>query len=185
MEAAVAECYVGEIRLLPYTLIPAGWSICDGSLLSINQHPALYSLIGTKFGGNGTTNFALPDLRGRTILGAGAPANGGAPLPVGATGGTETVQLSVSQMPGHTHSVMVTDAGGTTMNAQGMVVATPTGASSMPSPPSQFVPATSPDTVLAVATVGTAGGGLAHENRQPFLVLVPCIAVNGVYPHRP
>lgn len=180
----MADWFLGEIRLFPYERIPEGWAVCDGTLLSIHQHQALYSLIGVSFGGN-TTSFALPDLRGRTILGAGNMVGSGVVNTVGMSGGSETIRLTASQMPRHTHRVMATNTGGTTAVAQGNIIAAPTALSGQPSPPSLFAEDEGPDTCLNVATVGDCGGGGAHENRQPYLALVPCIAMIGVYPPRP
>ena len=98
------EPFIGEIRLVPFNYAPKGWAICAGQLLPINQNQALFALLGTTYGGNGQTTFALPDLRGRIPIGAGQ-STAGSSYPLGATGGQETVKLTTRQLPGHAHAL--------------------------------------------------------------------------------
>src|SRR4051812_21353744 len=112
----MAEPFIGEIRLMAFTFAPLGWLACDGQLLSINQNTALFSLLGTQFGGNGVTNFAIPDLRGRAALGAQGQGVGLSSYFVGQDAGTETVTLLPSNMPVHTHSMPASTAVATTGN---------------------------------------------------------------------
>ena len=107
--------FIGEIRLVPFNFAPRGWAICAGQLLPINQNQALFALLGTTYGGDGRTTFALPDLRGRIPVGAGQPPAGSS-YPLGATGGQETVKLTTGQLPGHAHAVHASSAAGTTKN---------------------------------------------------------------------
>lgn len=182
----MSESYVGEIRLFPFRKVPSGWAVCDGSLLPINANQALYSLIGTSFGGDGKANFALPNLQGRTIVGASGTS--GVPPQVGGTGGTETVALTVAQMPAHAHPVMGAPSNGTTASAAGAFMATPVAPASLanpPPPPSLYGTGGSSLQALNAGAVGPAGGGTPHENRQPYLALVHCICTQGIYPSRP
>ena len=172
----MATPYIGEIRVFGGTFAPVGWHLCDGSSLDISIYQVLYSLIGTTYGGNGTTNFNVPDLRGRAIISEGQ-LTGGSNYPIGQLLGTENVTITTGQMPPHPHGV-----GGLT------------GPGSVNSPSNQVLPAASTATnpaydgtggtmvSLAPQSVTTAGGNLPHDNRQPYLAITYIIALEGVYP---
>jgi len=170
--------FLGEIRLVPYNFAPLGWMECDGRLLSISQNEALFALLGTIYGGDGQSTFALPDLRGRIAIGQGT----GPGLPnilQGELAGSETVTLVAPQIPGHRHPVNVTAAGGTSTSPVGKTFA-------------YFGTGTKSDKVYGPAAGGTAspamigqaGGSQPHENRQPSLTLRYIIATEGVFPSR-
>lgn len=173
--------FVGEIRLMPYYFAPQGWLPCDGRLLPVNQNTALFSLLGARYGGNGQTNFALPDLRGRAIVGMGQGA-GLQSYSQGEQTGTESVTLQAMQLAQHSHSlavsVPVTSATGTTGSPQGGFYAST-------SPEQYGFSGTNGNMAnLLNATSAPVGGNQAHENRMPFLALNYCIATQGVYPPR-
>jgi microcystin-dependent protein len=168
--------YVGEIRLFPYTFAPVGWQLCDGSLLGIADYEVLYTLIGTTFGGNGTTTFGVPDLRGRVPLHQGT-GSGLTPRVMGELSGSENVTLISAQMPAHTHNFAATssiasiNSPGSTAELGGlgtdtMYTSTVTASS------------VSPDS----ATISQSGGTLPHDNLMPTLTATFCIAVNGIFP---
>ena len=161
--------YVGEIRLVPYTFAPSGWALCAGQLLPINQNQALFSLLGTNFGGDGRTTFALPDLRGRVPLGAGQAA-GGTSYAVGSSGGQESVKLTVSSLPAHAHPIRANSGASTTTHPVGAV----------PAAGGAYAP--TQNAAMNSATAGKTGGGQAHENRQPYLALNYIIALVGIFP---
>jgi microcystin-dependent protein len=168
----VSEPFLGELKIVSFSYAPKGWALCDGQSLPINQNQALFSLLGTTFGGNGQTTFALPDLRGRIPLHAGS-AQG---TFLGQRGGEEAHTLTVSEMPQHSHLVTVnTLAGGATPSATSRL-ATSTG-QQLYSDASQLV-------AMAPSAVSSAGGGQAHANMQPYLVLNVCIALSGIFPSR-
>ncbi len=186
----MSDYFIGEIRLFPFQTIPQGWLACNGQSLVIQQNAALYSLLGTQFGGNGT-NFNLPNLNGRAIAGMnGIPL--GMPNSVGNTAGAETVTLSVAQMPAHTHTVVAANQQAPTINqganpTNGYFAGTsiPTSVPApQPAPPALYGSSASPMTTLSTSIVGNAGGSGGHENRQPFLALLYCIATTGIYPAR-
>lgn len=173
------DCYLGEIRLLPYVKgapTADGWVPCDGRLLSIQQNQALYSLLGNRFGGTYPQTFALPDLRGRTPLDATVSAD----YPVGASGGAETVALAPAQTPAHTHNFNAVAQTGTTPSFAGSLYASSNSPPFVygPMPPANVQP-------LASDSVTVSGAGEAHNNMQPFLALVLCIATKGNYPPQP
>ncbi|KPF81966.1 hypothetical protein IP70_22510 [alpha proteobacterium AAP38] len=189
--ATVSDFFIGEIRLFPFQTIPQGWAPCNGQSLAIQQNAALYSLIGIQFGGDGKTNFNLPNLNGRAIAGMYGAALG-MPNSVGNTAGAETVTLTVAQIPAHTHMVAAANQQAGTANTAsnptngyfaGSSITTQVPAP-QPAPPALYGPATAPLTTLNTAIVGNAGGSGAHENRQPFLALSYCIATSGLYPAR-
>ena len=161
--------YVGEIRLVPYTFAPSGWALCAGQLLPINQNQALFSLLGTSFGGDGKTNFALPDLRGRVPVGAGQAASG-TTYAVGSAGGQETVKLAVGNLPAHTHPLRANSGPSTTTHPVGAV----------PAAGGAYAP--TQNAAMSSAAAGKTGGGQAHENRQPYLTLNYIIALVGIFP---
>ena len=144
--------------------------MANGQLLPINQNQALFSLLGTAYGGDGRTNFALPDLRGR------APVHMGSGFAWGQNGGEESLALTSAQMPAHMHAIAASAAAGTTAALAGNVLAS---ASNLYGPSPAAAPVT-----LNAATVGSVGGGTAHENRQPFAVLNICISLQGIFPSR-
>lgn len=168
----MSQPYIGEIRSFGYTFAPRGWLACDGQLLPIAEFEALFSIIGTTYGGDGITTFGLPDLRGRGAVGWGQ----GPGLPqvfLGESFGVEEVFLTTSTMPAHTHAVGATSAAGTQQSPGGGVPAA--------SPLAQYAGG-APQGTLDPAFVGSGGGGQPHENRDPYVGLIYCIAVEGVFP---
>jgi len=155
---------LGEIRMFSATFCPRGWMDADGSLLPINRFGSLYSLLRDNFGGDGHTNFALPDLRGRVAVGAGA-GPGLSPYALGQSGGSEQVRLGINEMPDHTHSVHVSEkvGDGSTSLASGV----------------------KGDLGTQAGAVLPSGKSQPHENPPPFLVVRYCICVDGLYPERP
>ena len=176
----MSDPFLGEIRLLAINWAPRGWALCDGSLLSITANQALYSLLGTQFGGDGRTTFGVPDLRGRVPLGTVTP---GQNQGVQWAGGAENVTLTAAQTPAHNHALRAIAETGNKAN--------PT--DNFYSKATAVTPATAPVNIYAVPSstvaldAGTLSsvGGAAHDNMQPFLVLNYCIATTGYYPSRP
>jgi microcystin-dependent protein len=172
----MSEPFLGEIRMFGGNFAPRGWAFCDGQILSIAQNTALFSLLGTTYGGDGRTTFALPDLRGRAPVHAGqGPVL--SPYSLGQSGGSESVTLNTSQMPSHNHLVNVdTGDNGTTSHPNGQYLAS-TGSISI------YNNATDGST-LNQGTVQTAGGSQPHSNLQPYLCVDFIIALEGIYPSR-
>jgi microcystin-dependent protein len=163
------DVYLGEIRLVAFNFAPHGWAVCDGHLLPINQNQALFALLGTTYGGDGQTTFALPDLRGRVALGAGQPPSG-LNYALGATGGEEGVKLTVGQLPSHGHTARANSGAATTKDPTGAV------------PAKGGAYAATQNAQMNAAMLSKTGGGQSHENRQPFLSLNYVIALQGVFP---
>ena len=171
--------FVGEIQMFAGTFAPKGWALCDGQLLPISQNTALFSLLGTTYGGNGQTNFALPDLRGRAPLQPGAAA-GLSPYDLGQAGGDETVTLVTSQIPGHSHSLNGKATAATTgapagdllaktdVNAATALIYRPSGTSAQLNP----------------QAIAPTGGTQPHNNMQPYLTVNFVIALQGIFPSR-
>lgn len=171
----MADPFIGEIRIFPNNFAPRGWAFCNGQLLPIAQNTALFSLLGTTYGGNGQTVFALPDLRDRFPM---HPRQGpGLSLRhLGETGGSANVTLGASQMPAHAHA-----PAGSALAAE---TATPS-ATVLPAVPATPVYGALTDPVsLAADAMAPTGGGQPHENRQPYLALHFCIALQGIFPPR-
>ena len=163
----MSDPFLGEIRLMSFNFAPQGWALCNGQFLLINQNQALFSLLGTTYGGNGQTTFALPDLRGRVPLHMG----GGHTL--GERAGVETVTLTQSQLPAHNHRVRARSAG-----TGG--VATPNG--NYLGGGNNVYGTAGTLTSLSAATLTNTGGSQAHPNLQPFLTISFCIALQGIFP---
>ncbi len=172
------DVFLGEIRIFPFATIPSGWHLCDGTLLNITSNAALYSLFGTAFGGNGSTTFALPDLRGRAAIGVGGIPGTTSTYLLGNKGGVETVALTTVQAPMHNHYFLVKNTPGT-LNISvdpDPVLANPANISPYNT--------SATTTTLHPTTLTTAGAGGAHTNMQPFLVQNFCICTSGLYPPR-
>ncbi len=165
--------FLGQLMLVPYNFAPRGWAFCNGQIMSIAQNTALFSLLGTTYGGNGQTTFALPDLRGRAALSAGQ-GPGLQNYNLGEMAGSESVTLISSQMPAHSHLV-----GASTGSAQ----ATPDGAFPGSDGNTQIYDLAA-STTMNPQMIQPAGGSQAHENRQPYLVLNYIIALQGIFPTR-
>jgi len=167
------EPFLGQLMLVPYNFAPQGWAFCNGQIMSIGQNSALFSLLGTTYGGNGQTTFALPDLRGRVAISAGQ-GPGLQNYSLGEVAGSESVTLISTQMPAHTHLV-----GASTGSAQ----ATPDNAFPGSDTSTQIYDLAA-STTMNPQMIQPAGGSQPHENRQPYLVLNYIIALQGVYPPR-
>jgi microcystin-dependent protein len=165
----MSEPYLAEIRVFSFSFAPRGWAFCAGQLLPINQNQALFSLLGTTYGGNGLTNFALPDLRSRV------PMHRGNLFVEGQTGGEEVHTLSVNEIPSHSHFVNASSVPGNSNSPAGNFLAES-------SRFALYSATLSNQTTLQPATVGSAGGGQPHDNRQPYLALNFCIALVGIFP---
>lgn len=164
----MAEPFLSEIRIFSFDYAPKGWSLCNGQLLPINQNQALFSLLGTTFGGDGRVNFALPDLRART------PIHVGQSHTLGEKGGEQAHTLSISELPTHVHALEATSTDGGAILATGNLLAR----SVTQIYTSQITNLQSMNT----GTIATVGGSQAHLNTQPFLTLNFCIALQGIFP---
>jgi len=171
----MADPFVAEIRIFPFNFAPKGWAFCDGQLLPISQNTALFSLLGTTYGGNGKSNFALPDLQGRAPM---QPGQGpGLSLhDLGEVAGSETVTLLESEIPAHSHSINVSQADGIARFPNEELLATGIGLG-MYAPPSNTQQANA-------NTLAPAGGSQPHNNMMPYLTFNFCIALQGVFPPR-
>ena len=180
----MSEPFIGQISMFAGNFAPRGWALCNGQLLPIQQNAALFSILGTTFGGNGSTTFALPDLRGRVPVHQGQ-GPGLSPYTLGQSGGIENVSLLVTQMPGHNHLVGVSNAAGTVTDPTNALPAQiNTGTVRQPAT-TAFGYAPPPQTgTLAAAAVSMAGGSQPHANIQPYLAVNFIIALNGIFPSR-
>lgn len=171
----MSEPFVGEIRMFAGNFAPRGWAFCDGQLLAVSQNDALFSLLGTIYGGDGRTTFGLPDLRGRIPIHAGT-GPGLSPRRLGGKGGAEKVTLTVNQLPSHTHAMQASSDPATTPNPQGAVLS-----ESLTSTPyiqdTQLVS-------LSSESITNVGGSRSHTNLMPFLCIHFIIALVGIYPSR-
>ena len=161
------EPFLGEVRLFAFTYPPKGWALCNGQLMSISQNAALFSILGTTYGGNGTTNFALPNLQGKVAVHTG---NG---IVLGQTGGSQSVTLTTNQI-NHTHAVS-TNATANSVSAAGNFPA---------SSPAGSLYGPTADTAMNSAILSPVGGSQPHNNLQPYLVVLYCIALQGIFPSR-
>jgi len=162
----MSEPFLGEIRMFSFGFAPKGWALCNGQILPIAQNQALFAILGVTYGGNGTTTFALPNLQGS------APAHVGNSISLGQAGGSATVKLTSNQV-GHGHSVNAA-ATATTNTAGG----------NFPASSSANLYGTSTDTAMNGAIISPGGGGAAHNNLQPYLVINYAIALTGIFPSR-
>ncbi|NIJ33723.1 phage tail protein [Sphingomonas oligoaromativorans] len=168
----MSQPFVGEIKLFGFPFAPRGYALCNGQILPIAQNQALFSLLGTTYGGNGTVNFALPDLRSRT------PMHFSSTLPQGAPVGEEAVTLTVQTMPRHMHLLRGTSTTADSRAPNGGSFANDT------STVADFYAASTNLIAISPQTIGLTGGSQPHENMQPYLVMNYCIALNGVFPSR-
>lgn len=170
----MSEPFMGEIRLFGFQFAPRNWAQCNGQLIAISQNSALFSLLGTTYGGDGQVTFALPDLRGRGAVHQGQPP-GRAYYPIGDAAGAETVTLTQQQLPAHAHPVAPpVAASSTTKNPAGAVPGLTTSSAYNPSASGTGAPFTS----------GVAGSGFPFDVRSPYLVANYCIALYGIFPSR-
>ncbi len=165
----MAEPFLSEIRIMSFNFPPKGWAFCNGQLLPINQNQALFALLGTTYGGNGQTNFALPNLQGRT------PIHVGSGYTLGQAGGAQANTLTTTTLPQHTHVLSASPSTGTAAGPNGAFLAN--GGSDVYVGPQNFV-------AMNAGAVGNVGGGQPHENMQPYLTLSFCIALQGIFPSR-
>jgi microcystin-dependent protein len=172
----VADPFVAEIRIFPFTFAPKGWAFCNGQLLPLSQNTALFSLLGTTYGGDGKATFALPDVRGSAPMHPGQGA-GLSLYDLGQSGGSETVTLLQSEMPAHSHQLRAAaqDAADVGLVSQSSSLGQATGGA-----PYQ----NAADTQLAPEALPPAGGNVPHNNLMPYLTLSFCIALQGVFPPR-
>jgi microcystin-dependent protein len=169
----MADPFVAEIRIFPFNFAPKGWAWCDGQLLPLSQNTALFSLLGTTYGGNGKSNFALPDLQGRAPMHPGQ-GPGLSLHDLGETGGSETVSLLESEMPVHSHTLRAVEDDGSFFTPVNMYFAAGN---------SMYVSG-NPNTTMAPQALSPAGGDQPHNNMMPYLTFYFCIALQGVFPPR-
>lgn len=182
----MSDQFVAEIRIFAFNFAPANWALCNGQLLPIQQNTALFSLLGTTYGGNGTSNFALPNLMGLAALhtGRNQPGPGLSVYDLGQTGGSENVTLLQSEMPLHTHGLSVSSANGTTLTPTNNQLARAFSGNFQSNSQGLMYSTGAPDVQMPPQSIGVAGGNLPHNNMMPSLVLNYCIALRGVFPAR-
>lgn len=175
----MTDVFVGQISLFSFNFAPKLWAQCNGQAMQIVQNQALYSLLGVSFGGNRDITFNLPDLRGRVAIGYGASAQSGN-VAMGQSAGSETVTLSTANLPSHTHGLTASTQIANRRVPTGRMFATDTSANA------EYYAAAGSGTItpLSPNSIGPVGGGLPHENRQPYLTMNYCIALSGIYPSR-
>ncbi|NER20761.1 MAG: phage tail protein [Symploca sp. SIO1B1] len=171
----MVQPYIGEIRMFGGNFAPVGWAFCDGSLLFTAEHDALFSLLGTVYGGNGRTTFALPDLRSRIPIHYGS-GPGLTPRSLGAKGGSESITLSSNQIPKHTHSLSAVTEAANSLDPEGLVNAS--------SSVNTYTKSEAPVNMGDDAVASSGGGDQSFNNWQPFLCVNFIIALTGIYPTR-
>ncbi|MDT4898421.1 MAG: hypothetical protein QOH25_3498 [Acidobacteriota bacterium] len=174
----MADPFVAEIRIFPFNFAPKGWAWCDGQLMPLSQNTALFSLLGTTYGGDGKSNFALPDLQGRAPMHPGQ-GPGLSLHDLGETGGSETVTLLVSEMPAHPHALMASSDPADNNVPAGKAAAPPLGRGN-----NLYNAATTPLVQMNPVEIAPAGGDSPHNNMMPYLTFYFCIALQGVFPPR-
>jgi microcystin-dependent protein len=169
----VSEPFVGEIRMFGFNFAPQGWALCDGQVLPISQNEALFALLGTTYGGDGTTTFALPNLQSRVPIHQGHGAGLSAYV-AGQAGGTETVKLTTTQMPSHTHEVKASSSAAASNTPEGSALAQS----------ASHIYTAEPDTstFMNANMLRFTGGSAPHANIQPYLAVNFCIALTGIFP---
>jgi microcystin-dependent protein len=172
----MSQPFLGEIRIVPFSVLPSGWAYCDGSLLPVSQYTALFALLGFTYGGNGSTAFALPDLRGRVAIASGQ-GFGLSNYEVGQQGGVETYSLQVSEMAPHSHLV--------DCNSGPATMVDPTYNFASPVAKERNLYTSPADGLANPLMVSNAGEGFGHENMQPYVTLAYMIATRGIFPPRP
>jgi microcystin-dependent protein len=171
----MSEPFVAQIQIVPFNFAPRGWATCNGQLLAISQNTALFSLLGTTYGGNGVTNFALPNLEGAAPLHAGQ-GPGLSSITLGQAAGVPSVGLLISEIPAHTHGANCNSGMGDQYGPPGNFWATDAGGNN------EY--ASSANAVMAAGAIGPAGSSQPHSNLQPYLVLNFIIALQGIFPAR-
>lgn len=175
-KAQGSDPFLGQIAFVPYNFVPRNWAACDGQLLPIAQYSALFSLLGTTYGGNGQTNFALPDMRGRSLVDDGQ-GPGLQIYDIGEKAGQESVTLTTNEMPAHNHILTAVTTEGNESSPTGNVPA------NTKTLDKEYSSATQ-NTTMKNTMVANAGGNQPHENRSPYLVMKCIIALQGIYPSR-
>ncbi|MFK5948585.1 MAG: tail fiber protein [Methylococcales bacterium] len=171
----MSEPFLAEIRMVGFNFAPRGWAFCDGQILPINQNQSLYSLLGTTYGGDGRTSYALPDLRSRT------PVHVGDFNRLGQKGGAETVTLTAAEIPAHTHAAKASSSPGNTKAVSSTSIL------AQASPAGELLyaaPIAANATAIRSGTINNEGGGQSHNNMQPYTTLSYCIALQGLFPSR-
>ena len=168
----MSEPFLGQIQPFGFNFAPRGWALCDGQLLNISGNTALFSLLGTTYGGDGRTTFGLPDVRGRAALHFGS-GPGLTPRAIGQKGGTENVVLTTAEIPSHSHALRATSSEADNSKPEGNALAN-----------SLTYKTEATDSIMAGDSIANTGGSLAHPNMQPFLVVNWCIALVGTFPSR-
>jgi microcystin-dependent protein len=174
----MSEAFLGEIRMFGGNFPPANWALCNGALMAIRQNTALFSLLGTNFGGDGRVTFGLPNLMDTVPLGTGAGPSL-TPRVLGETGGSATVALTVNQIAAHTHSPSAFPGSGQESTPAGATWATSSARDN------QYAAPTATPVVQMAPVIGAAGGNVPHENRAPYLAVTYIICLNGIFPQRP
>ncbi len=182
----MSDQYLAEIRIFSFPFAPFGWAQCNGQILPISQNTALFSLLGTTYGGNGTSNFALPNLMGNIPIhiGRNQPGPGLQIYDLGQVGGSQTVTLLTTEMPAHSHSPMATTADGTVATAANNQLARPFSGNIQDYTEGQLYSTIAPQMQLPPQSIGMAGGSLPHNNMMPTLFVNYCIALRGAFPAR-
>ncbi|MGF1569982.1 MAG: phage tail protein [Nodosilinea sp.] len=171
----MSDPFIGEIRMFAGNFVPQGWAFCNSRLMPISQNTALFSLLGTIYGGDGRTTFALPDLRGRVPLHFGQ-GTGLSNYPLGSRGGSEQVALTAEQLPAHSHALLTSDAEGNQRTPANHALAIPE--------ESLIYSAAEPTVAMAKGAIASTGSNQPHENRQPYLAVNYIIALVGIFPAR-
>ena len=183
----MSDPFIGQIAIFGFPFAPKGWALCQGQLMPIAQNTALFGILGTAYGGDGRSNFALPNLQGTVAVGAGQGPGLSAYYGWNPPGGQATVRLTLDQMPGHSHGFTVSTAQATAPGPNGNLLARAWRALEHTDAVANFY---SPNpgqatTALAREAVGSAGSGQPHNNMQPYLTLNLCIALQGIFPTHP
>ena len=172
----MADPFVAEIRIFPFNFAPKGWAFCDGQLMPLSQNTALFSLLGTTYGGDGKSTFALPNLQGRAPMHFGQ-GPGLSPHNFGETGGNGTVALSESELPAHSHAMMAQSSLATSKTPTGNTLA-------RPGKGQTYAPSSANVVAMASQALAPAGSQAPHNNMMPYLTFHFCIALQGVFPPR-